>query len=109
MNDQANRDVKRMEDPLIFAIQGQAWLAGEGEAAAETGGGCMALLVFVMAGDEDGAVRRALTALAEQGYERCEFDRIGLVAQAPDDADILEAAYNDAAGGDVAIVTMPTA
>ena len=96
-----------MEDAVVFAIQGQAWLDEASEVGQEMGEGCVALLIFVMAPDEDGAVTRALTSLAEQGYSRCEFDRIGLVSVAPDDADILEAAYGDALEGNVAIITMP--
>lgn len=96
-----------MEDPVVFAIQGQAWLEGGSPAGDEAGEGNVGVLIFVMAPDEDGAVKRALEALAEQGYVRCEFDRIGLVSERPDDADVLEAAYGDALDGHVAIITLP--
>lgn len=98
-----------MNDPVIFAIQGRAWLQEKSAAGLEAGGGAVSILVFAAAPDEDGAVTRALMSLAEQGYERCEFDRIGVVDAAPRDSDILESAYNDAADGDVAIITVPDA
>ncbi|WP_346433396.1 transcriptional regulator [Oricola sp.] len=60
--------------------------------------------ILLVAPDDDSAVRAALNALAERGYEEAEFDQIGAIIDAPDE-EPHASAYQGALEGEVAIVT----
>lgn len=60
--------------------------------------------ILLTAADDDGAIRAALNALAEDGYEEAEFDQIGTLTGAPDE-EPHASAYQGALEGEVAIVT----
>lgn len=60
--------------------------------------------ILLVAPDDDSAVRTALEALAERGYEEAEFDQIGAILEAPDE-EPHASAYQGALEGEVAIVT----
>lgn len=60
--------------------------------------------ILLTAPDDDTAIREALNALAEDGYEEAEFDQIGTLTGAPDE-EPHASAYQGAMEGEVAIVT----
>ncbi|PZN48092.1 MAG: transcriptional regulator [Proteobacteria bacterium] len=60
--------------------------------------------VMLTAPDDDSAVRRALEALAAEGYVEAELDQIGELDGEPDEEPHLSA-YQGAMEGEVSIVT----
>lgn len=60
--------------------------------------------IFLVAPDDDSAVRRALDALAAEGYAEAELDQIGDMQGEPDEEPHISA-YQGALEGEVSIVT----
>lgn len=60
--------------------------------------------IMLVAPDDDSAVRKALEALATEGYAEAELDQIGEMEGEPDEEPHLSA-YQGALEGEVAIVT----
>lgn len=58
---------------------------------------------FLTAPDDDGAVRRCLESLAQQGFEEADLDQIGILSGPPDEPEFLEP-YKFALTGDVALM-----
>ncbi|PTW61589.1 hypothetical protein C8N35_102300 [Breoghania corrubedonensis] len=87
------------EEPMVFIIVGRVW-------EVEDGGPDDAITVniFLTAPDDDSAVRRALEALAGEGYVEAELDQIGTLDSEPEDP-TFEEAYQDALEGNVAVIT----
>jgi len=83
-------------DPMVFIITGRIHN--------QTGDEGSDVHVLLTAPDDDSAVREALNALAQEGYERAELNQIGTVEEMP-----LEephaSAYQGALEGEVAIIT----
>lgn len=83
-------------EPMVFIITGRIH--------GQTDDGGSDIHVLVAAPDDDTAVREALNALAQEGYERAELNQIGTVEEMP-----LEephaSAYQGALEGEVAIIT----
>lgn len=80
----------------VFIIIGRVWPVKDGPEAA--------IHILLAAPDDDSAIRTALNALAERGYEEAEFDQIGTLVAAPDE-EPHASAYQGALEGEVAIVT----
>jgi hypothetical protein len=72
------------------------------------GGNAERVQIMLVAPDDDSAVRRALNALAEEGYAEAELDRIGDVEAVPDEEPQLSA-YQGALEGEVSVVTLDAA
>jgi hypothetical protein len=68
------------------------------------GGDSAGVHIFLVAPDDDTAVRTALEALAKEGYAEAELDQIGEMDGAPDD-EPHASAYRGALEGEVSIVT----
>lgn len=60
--------------------------------------------IMLVAPDDDSATRRALEALAAEGYAEAELDQIGDMDGPPEDEPHLSA-YQGAQEGDVSIIT----
>ncbi|MGN6550192.1 MAG: transcriptional regulator [Pararhizobium sp.] len=82
-------------EPLIFIITGRVHRTKDDEATE--------VHILLSAADDDSAVREALNALAEEGYEAAELDQIGTVEAMPDE-EPHASAYQGAMEGEVAIV-----
>ena len=82
--------------PVVFIITGRAWETKDGTP--------IDLHILLTAPDDDSAVREALNALAEEGYEEAELDQIGAIDSLPDE-EPHASAYQGALEGEVAIVT----
>lgn len=95
MNDDPANQNEPIE-PVIFIITGRAWQIQDGEPTD--------LHILLRAPDDDSAVREALNALAEEGYEEAELDQIGMLDGSPDE-EPHASAYQGAMEGEVAIVT----
>ena len=67
------------------------------------GGKSEGVHVMLIAPDDDTAVRRAIDALAAEGYAEAELDQIGDMQGAPEDEPHLSA-YQGALQGEVSIV-----
>jgi hypothetical protein len=93
-SDPANENTP--EQPMVFVIIGRAWQVKGGEP--------IDIHIFLSAPDDDSAVREALNALAEEGYEEAELDQIGTLDGSPDE-EPHASAYQGALEGEVAIVT----
>ena len=87
-------------EPTIYVIFGRGRLEALGTPDED-----VELHILLQAPDEDSAVRRALEALAGEGYATAELDRIGVVLEEPDDP-TYEAAYEDALSGEVAVIAL---
>jgi len=83
-------------EPMVFIITGRAHK--------EKGDEGMDIHVLLVAPDDDSAVREALDALAQEGYEEAELDQIGTVESIPDE-EPHASAYQGALEGEIAIVT----
>lgn len=83
-------------EPIVFIITGRAHK--------EKGDEGTDIHVLLIAPDDDSAVREALDALAQEGYEEAELDQIGTVDMAPDE-EPHASAYQGALEGEIAIVT----
>ena len=68
------------------------------------GGESEGVHIFLVAPDDDTAVRTALESLAKEGYAEAELDQIGEMDGAPDD-EPHASAYQGALEGEVSIVT----
>ena len=80
----------------VTIITGRAWR--------EKGGESEGVHVMLVAPDDDTAVRRALEALAKEGFAEAELDQIGDMEGMPDE-EPHASAYQGAVEGDVSIVT----
>lgn len=80
----------------VTIITGRAWR--------EKGGELEGVHVMLVAPDDDSAVRRALEALAKEGFAEAELDQIGDMEGMPDE-EPHASAYQGAVEGDVSIVT----
>lgn len=70
----------------------------------DKGGEAEGVHIFLVAPDDDTAVRTALDALAKEGYAEAELDQIGEMEGPPDD-EPHASAYQGALEGEVSIVT----
>lgn len=59
---------------------------------------------LLMAPDDDTAVRMALEALAQEGYEEADLHQIGNIEERPEDPHF-QPAYDSALGGEIAIIS----
>jgi hypothetical protein len=85
-----------LADAAIYILLGRVW--------ADQNGPEIPVHILLRAPDDDTAIREALNALAEDGYEEAEFDQIGTLTGAPDE-EPHASAYQGAMEGEVAIVT----
>ena len=67
------------------------------------GGDSEGVHIMLVAPDDDSAVRRALDAMAKEGYAEVELDQIGEM-QGPPDEEPHASAYQGALEGEVSIV-----
>ena len=58
---------------------------------------------FLTAADDDGAVRKCLESLAQQGFEEADLDQIGVLTGQPEEAEFHEP-YAAALKGEVALM-----
>jgi hypothetical protein len=84
------------EERPVTIIVGRVWR--------RKGGDSESVHIMLTAPDDDSAVRRALEALAKEGYAEAELDQIGDMEGAPDEEPHLSA-YQGALEGEVSIVT----
>lgn len=84
------------EQQPVTIIVGRVWR--------KKGGRSEGVHVMLTAPDDDSAVRRALEALAGEGYAEAELDQIGEMQGAPEDEPHLSA-WQGALEGEVSIVT----
>ena len=84
------------EERPVTIIVGRVWR--------RKGGDSEGVHIMLVAPDDDSAVRRALEALAKEGYAEVELDQIGDMDGPPDDEPHLSA-YQGATEGEVSIVT----
>lgn len=78
-----------------------------GRARSNDQSGEQAVHIFVVAPDDDSAVRAALNALSNEGFAQAELDRIGELDGAPDE-EPHASAYQGALEGEVSIVRIRT-
>src|SRR5690349_6823985 len=91
-----NQRVNDNEERPVTIITGRVWKRKDGEPEG--------VHIFLVAADDDSAVRRALEALAAEGYAEAELDQIGDMQGEPDEEPHLSA-YQGALEGEVSIVT----
>ena len=84
------------EERPVTIIVGRAWRKKDGDSEG--------VHIMLVAPDDDSAVRRALEALAKEGYAEAELDQIGDMEGPPDDEPHLSA-YQGATEGEVSIIT----
>ena len=84
------------EEPRVTSITGRVWR--------RKGGKAEGVHIFLVAPDDDSAVRRALESLAAEGYAEAELDQIGDLQGEPDEEPHMSA-YQGAVEGEVSIVT----
>jgi len=84
------------DEKPVTIITGRVWKRKGGEPEGAH--------IFLVAADDDSAVRRALEALAAEGYAEAELDQIGDMQGEPDEEPHLSA-YQGALEGEVSIVT----
>ena len=89
-------DIESDVESGVFIIIGRVWPVKD---ATE-----IDIHILLTAPDDDTAVRNALNALAERGYEEAEFDQIGTIVDAPDE-EPHASAFQGALEGEIAIVT----
>ena len=82
-------------DQPVYILLGKIW-AAEGAPAVDAH-------ILLKAPDDDTAIREALNALSEDGYEEASFDQIGTLVDQPDE-EPHASAYQGALEGEVAIV-----
>lgn len=80
----------------VMILVGRVWR--------KKGGKSEGVHVMLTAPDDDTAVRKALEALAAEGYAEAELDQIGEMDGAPDDEPHISA-WQGAVEGEVSIVT----
>ena len=88
-------DTEADAEPSVFIIIGRVWTVRDGPEAP--------VHILLTAPDDDSAIRTALEALSERGYEEAEFDQIGTLVDAPDE-EPHASAFQGALEGEVAIV-----
>lgn len=86
-------------DQPVTIIIGRVWR--------EKGMPALGVHVLLTAPDDDSAVRRALDALAGEGYAEAEFDQIGELEGEPDEEPHLSA-WQGAIEGEVSVITFET-
>jgi hypothetical protein len=79
----------------VFVIVGEVRRAG---------GEMFPFNALLMAPDDDTAVRMALEALAQEGYEEADLHQIGNIEERPDDPHF-QPAYDSALEGEIAIIS----
>ena len=84
------------EERPVTIITGRVWRT--------KGGKSEGVHVFLVAPDDDSAVRIVLEALSKEGFAEAELDRIGDMQGAPDEEPHMSA-YQGALEGEVSIVT----
>lgn len=84
------------EDRPVTIITGRVWK--------KKGGEVEGVHIFLVAPDDDSAVRKALESLAAEGYAEAELDQIGEMDGMPDE-EPHASAYQGALEGEVSIVT----
>lgn len=84
------------EEPHVTIITGRVFR--------KKGGKAEGIHVFLIAPDDDSAVKMALQALAAEGYAEAELDQIGDIDGMPEE-EPHASAYQGALEGEVAIVT----
>ncbi|MES0872374.1 regulator [Pseudovibrio sp. SCP19] len=94
-------EIENGEDtpPVVYLIMGRAWKEEDGE---EEDG--VPFHVMVTAPDDDGAVRRAVEALGEQGYADAALDQLGYITEVPEEEFFVQP-YKDALAGNVSVIT----
>lgn len=80
----------------VYIIVGNIWV--------EKGGTATPVHIMVRGADDDSAIRAALNALSEKGYDEAEFDQIGTLTDAPFE-EPHASAYQGAMEGEVSIVS----
>ncbi|MCP4315508.1 MAG: transcriptional regulator [Hyphomicrobiales bacterium] len=85
------------EEATVFVIIGRAF-ERKGDEPTD-------IHILLSAPDDDSAVREALNALAQEGYEEAELDQIGVLDGMPDE-EPYASAFQGAMEGEVAIITM---
>lgn len=93
-------ETESADQPGVFIIIGRVWPEKSGPEAK--------VHILLVAPDDDSAIREALNALAERGYEEAEFDQIGTLVDPPDE-EPHASAFQGALEGEVAIVTFSEA
>lgn len=93
MEDPVNDNMPK--DGFVFIIIGKAYMEDDGEGTD--------IHVMLRAPDDDTAVREALNALSEEGYQEADLDQIGTIMGAPDE-EPHASAYQGALEGEVAII-----
>ena len=84
------------EEPHVTIITGRVFR--------KKGGKAEGIHVFLVAPDDDTAVKMALQALATEGYAEAELDQIGDIDGMPEE-EPHASAYQGALEGEVAVVT----
>lgn len=84
------------EQRPVTIITGRVWRKKDG--------GSEGVHIMLVAPDDDSAVRRALEALAKEGFAEAELDQVGDMEGMPDE-EPHASAYQGAVEGDVSIVT----
>ena len=84
------------EEPHVTIITGRVFR--------KKGGKAEGIHVFLVAPDDDSAVKMALQALATEGYAEAELDQLGDIDGMPEE-EPHASAYQGALEGEVAIVT----
>ncbi len=85
--------------PVVYLIMGRAWKEEGGDE--EEG---IPFHVMVTAPDDDGAVRRAVEALGEQGFVDAALDQLGYITEVPEEEFFVQP-YKDALAGNVSVIT----
>ncbi len=83
------------EGPMVFIIIGKGYESDNSEG--------VDLHIMLKAADDDGAVREALNALAEEGFIEADLDQIGMLTEVPSE-EPHASAYQGAVDGEVAII-----
>lgn len=93
----SSTDQEADEDRNVFVIIGRVFEQKDGEP--------IDVHILLAAPDDDTAVRTALNALAEEGYEEAELDQIGVMDGMPDE-EPHASAFQGALEGEVAIIQL---
>ena len=93
----SSTDQEADEDRNVFVIIGRVFEQKDGEP--------IDVHILLAAPDDDTAVRTALNALAEEGYEEAELDQIGVLDGMPDE-EPYASAFQGAMEGEIAIITL---
>ncbi len=92
-----------MSEPVNDNEQPRSVTLITGRVRRRKGGDAKGVHVMLVAPDDDSAVRRALEALATQGYAEAELDQIGDMEGEPDEEPHLSA-WQGALEGEVSVV-----